>query len=75
MAGRFTMPFCSAKPLATQSATATGVWLTASTASPPLVGSTHSCARTSVCVPSTVKGAPTSAGGSVTPNSARKAVK
>lgn len=39
------------------------------------VGSTQICDRTSVWVPSTLSGAPTSAAGSVTPSSDRNAVK
>src|ERR1043165_1485031 len=74
-AGRFMMPAVSVNPADTQLATVIAVWLTASTATPPVAGSTQTCAGTRVCVPSTVNGAPVSAGGRLTPRLAMKAVK
>ena len=49
--------------------------LTASTATPPVAGSTQICERTSVCVPYDAERCAVSAGGSVMPISAMNAVK
>ncbi len=75
IAGTLRMPLSTVPPAAAQLATEIAVCEIGSTAKPPVAGSTQSCERTSVCVPSTVNGEPAMAAGMWIPSEAKNAVK